>query len=157
MMKTINKLTSNIFKADGMAQLITRFSIAVVMWPHGAQLLLGSFGGGGYADTMAYFTQQAGLPWIIGLLVILIQFFGSLLILMGLFTRLTSLAMAIIVIGMIFSGHVEHGFFMNWFGTQSGEGYEFHLLLLGLCLSLFFSKEYKYAMDRGIFYSKKRN
>lgn len=128
-------------------QLITRLTIAVVMWPHGAQLLPGLFGGYGFTNTMSYFTGQAGLPWLVGFIVIMAQFFGSLFILCGLFTRLNAFVMSVIAVGMIFSGHVEHGFFMNWFGNQKGEGFEFHLLLLGLCLSLVFTENYAFSLD----------
>lgn len=146
-MKTNAKLTLEIIRTEGINQLIVRIAIAVVMWPHGAQLLLGWFGGFGFSGTMAFFTGDAGLPWLIGFLVIMIQFFGSLFILTGFLTRLNAFGMSIIVVGMMFSGHTEHGFFMNWFGQQGGEGIEFHLLLLGLSLALLFTKKYSYSMD----------
>ncbi len=133
---------------DDFAPMFLRFSAAIVMFPHGAQLLLGWFGGFGFENTMNYFTQQAGLPWIVGFMVILIQFFGSLFILTGMATRLNAFAMLAIAIGMIFSGHVEHGFFMNWFGNQKGEGFEFHLLLIGICAGLIFTGGGKLSFDR---------
>ncbi|MCE3227363.1 MAG: hypothetical protein K0S32_1914 [Bacteroidetes bacterium] len=129
------------------APVLVRLSIAIVMWPHGAQLLLGWFGGYGFKGTMVFLQEESGLPWIAAFLVIMIQFFGSLFILVGLFTRLCAYAMFIIVIGMIFNGHTEHGFFMNWFGSQKGEGYEFHLLLLGLCISLILTGGGKISLD----------
>lgn len=61
---------------DDFAPMFLRLSAAIVMFPHGAQLLLGWFGGFGFENTMNYFTQQAGLPWIVGFIVILIQFLG---------------------------------------------------------------------------------
>jgi putative oxidoreductase len=149
-MKTIQLLQSKITALSGCSQLIARITICTVMWPHGAQLLLGLFGGGGFTATMQYFTETSELPWIIGVLVILIQFFGSIFILFGLFTRFMALSMAIITVGMIFSGHIEHGFFMNWFGAQQGEGFEFHLLLLGLCISLFLSKDFAFSVDKAL-------
>ena len=127
--------------------LILRLTIGIVMWPHGAQLLLGWFGGYGLNGTMNYFMQN-GLPWLAGFLVILIQFFGSIFILIGLHTRFSAFAMFVIGVGMIFSGHTEHGFFMNWFGNQKGEGFEFHLLLLGICATLFFTGGGKYSADK---------
>lgn len=156
-MKTTVATSSNQIKNNTLNfhQLITRLTIALVMWPHGAQLLLGMFGGYGFANTMNYFTQQSGLPWLAGFIVIMAQFFGSLFILCGLFTRLNALIMSVIVVGMIFSGHVEHGFFMNWFGNQKGEGFEFHLLLLGLCLSLVFTGNYAFSLDDSL--KKKTN
>ncbi len=128
--------------------LVLRISIMLVMFPHGCQSMLGAFGGGGFSNTMQYFTEVAGLPWLIGFLVIFIQFFGSVFILLGFLSRLNAFAMLVITVGMIFSGHVEHGFFMNWYGTQAGEGYEFHLLLFGLCLALLVSGGGKLSVDR---------
>jgi putative oxidoreductase len=147
-MKSTMSLLAMKFDELGLGQLAARIAIAVVLWPHGAQLLLGMFGGDGFGNTMNYFTTQAGLPWIVGAFVIMIQFFGSLMVLAGFMTRFVALALAFVVVGMIFSGHVEHGFFMNWFGTQKGEGYEYHLLLLGLCVSLVFAGRSTFSIDR---------
>lgn len=148
----MEKSESKMFRAasllPGVSQMVTRCAIAVVMWPHGAQLLLGSFGGYGFNATMEYLTQNMGLPWLLSLAVILSQFFGSLFILAGLWTRANALLLSVIVIGMIFSGHTEHGFFMNWFGNQKGEGFEYHILLLGLCLSLLLTSSYRWSLDQ---------
>ena len=127
--------------------LFSRLAIAIVMWPHGAQQLLGWFGGFGFSGTMNYFTQTVGLPYFIAVMVIYIQFFGSLMILFGWFIKTNAILMGVIVVGMIFSGHVEHGFFMNWAGNQAGEGFEFHILLLGLCISLLLSDKQKFSID----------
>ncbi len=127
--------------------LFLRTTLALVMWPHGAQLLLGWFNGYGFSATMEYFTLKAGLPYLIALMVIGIEFFMPLLLLAGLLTRFAACSMFIIVTGMIFSGHWEHGFFMNWFGNQQGEGIEYHLLLLGICMALIISGSGKYSAD----------
>ncbi len=132
---------------DNWYPLVLRLTIGIVMWPHGAQLLLGWFGGYGFNGSMGYFSEN-GLPWIIGFLVIFIQFFGSLFLVTGFITRIAALAMFVIGVGMIFSGHTEHGFFMNWFGNQKGEGFEFHLLLLGICAALFLSGGGKHSVDK---------
>jgi putative oxidoreductase len=58
--------------------LITRLSVGVVLFPHGAQKMLGLFGGYGFSGTMAYFTDTLHLPWLIGFSVILIEFVASL-------------------------------------------------------------------------------
>lgn len=156
-MKTIYSLKSKMTDLESISQMIIRFSIAIVMWPHGAQLMLGIFGGSGYSSTMDYFTNVMQLPYLIGIMVIFLQFFGSIFILVGLFTRITSLLMAIVTIGMIFSGHIEHGFFMNWFNIQKGEGFEFHLLLLGLCLALLFARQYRFSLDYSLFGNNPKN
>lgn len=150
-MKTKQLVSQQLLQStDSYQPLIIRLTIACVMWPHGAQLLLGWFGGYGFTATMDYFTSTSNLPYVVGLLVIMIQFFGSILIASGTLTRLSAFAMFSIGVGMIFSGHTEHGFFMNWFGNQKGEGFEFHLLLLGLCLALMISGSGKWAIDKWI-------
>lgn len=137
-MKNANFLDKMSHSADieNWSLFILRLTLTVVILPHGAQLLLGWFGGFGYTETMKYFTTVANLPYLIGFLVIMIQFFGSLMLLFGVAVRLNALAMFIIFIGMIVTSHLEHGFFMNWFGNQKGEGYEYHLLVLGITIPL---------------------
>lgn len=84
---------------DSFAPLFLRVALGVMMFPHGAQKLLGSFGGYGYTGTMNYFTSQVGLPWIVGLLVIVAEFFGSLLLVAGLGTRFAAASLAVVMTG----------------------------------------------------------
>ncbi len=130
------------------AGLIARITLAVVIFPHGCQLLLGWFGGPGFGHAMNYFTQTEDLPWLVGFLVILLQFFGALAILAGFGGRLMAFSTALMFVGMIFTGHLEHGFFMNWTGSQTGEGFEYHLLVLGLTLILMVMGSGQYSVDR---------
>ena len=130
-----------------LSPLILRIVFAIVLWPHGAQKLLGFFGGYGYTPTMQHFTTEAGLPSLIAFLVIFLEFFGSLFILFGLFTRLVAIAQIILFLGMIVTAHLQFGFFMNWFGAQKGEGFEFHLLAIGLLISLIVTGAGKLSLD----------
>jgi putative oxidoreductase len=130
-----------------LSPLILRIVFAIVLWPHGAQKLLGFFGGYGFAPTMHHLTTDAGLPSLIAFLVIFIEFFGSLFILFGLFTRLVAVASIILFIGMIVTAHLQFGFFMNWFGAQKGEGFEYHLLAIGLLISLLITGAGKTSVD----------
>ena len=54
----------------------------------------------------------------------------------ALLTRVSAAAIAIVMVGAIFAVHVQFGFFMNWFGAKSGEGFEYHLLAIGLAVAL---------------------
>lgn len=146
-MKTTYFLWTKSQVTNPISSFILRLTVAVVIWPHGAQMLLGYFGGSGYAATMQYFTQSMGIPWLLSLMVILIQFLGSLLLLAGFFTRLNALMITILTIGMIFTSHLDYGFFMNWYGNQKGEGFEYHLLLLGICVSLVWQGGGRYSVD----------
>jgi putative oxidoreductase len=126
---------------------ILRFLLGIVLLGHGCQKFLGWFGGYGFNSTMGFFTGTAGLPWIIGILVIVIEFFGSISLILGLATRAWSLSMVILFIGIIYTSHLQNGFFMNWFGNQKGEGYEFFLLAIAISSSLVFSGAGKYSVD----------
>jgi putative oxidoreductase len=115
--------------------LIARIALGVVVFPHGAQKLLGWFGGYGFEGTMGFLTGAVGLPWIVGLLVILIEFFGALFLIFGFATRVAALAVIGNFIGVVISSHLNSGFFMNWSAhANQGEGLEYFILLFGLAL-----------------------
>lgn len=116
------------------AALVARLFLAIVMFPHGAQKVLGWFGGYGFEGTMGFFTGTLGLPWIVAFLVILGEFLGPIGLFFGALSRLAAGGLIVIMLGAIFTAHLEHGFFMNWSGQQAGEGFEYHLLFIGLAL-----------------------
>lgn len=127
---------------------VLRLTLAMVILPHGCQLLLGWFGGFGFSNTMKFLTETERLPWIVSFMVIMLQSFGALLILIGFGSRILAFGTMIMFVGMIITSHLKFGFFMNWFGTQKGEGYEYHLLVIGLCIALIFSGSGKFSLDR---------
>lgn len=148
MKSTYKNLVTGINKLSPVNPLLLRITAGIVMFPHGAQLLLGWFGGPGLSNSIQLLMSGSNLPWLLAVIVIMVQFFGSVFLLAGFFTRFSAFSMFIIFIGMIFSGHIEHGFFMNWFGNQRGEGFEFHLLMLGICASLIISGGGKYSVGQ---------
>lgn len=115
---------------------ILRITVGAIMFPHGAQKLLGLFGGYGYNATMNFFTETLKLPAFISFLVIMIEFFGAIGLIAGFASKLWALLLICIMTGAIVTTNYKNGFFMNWFQTQAGEGYEYHLLVIGLCLAL---------------------
>jgi putative oxidoreductase len=128
--------------------LILRLTLGLVMFPHGAQKLLGLFGGYGFKGTMGYFTNTLHLPALLAFLVIMVEFFGPLLLIAGFATRIAAALLIILMIGIFITGpHLQNGFFMNWTGQQLGEGYEYHLLVIGIALALLFSGGGRYAAD----------
>jgi putative oxidoreductase len=127
--------------------LVLRLTIGLIMLPHGVQKLLGYFGGYGFKGTMNFFTETMKLPWAISFLVIMIEFFGALGLIAGLTSRLWSIGFIFIMIGAITTTNFKNGLFMNWFGNQSGEGYEYHLLIIGLCLSILITGSGRYSLD----------
>lgn len=135
---------------DGWAGLVLRLTLGLVMFPHGAQKLLGWYGGFGFDGTMGAFTQKMGMPWIIAFLVVIAEFFGSLALMAGFLTRFTAASLAAIMLGAIIMVHLPHGFFMNWFGKQQGEGFEYHLLIIGIAAALLVTGAGRWSADREI-------
>ena len=126
--------------------LIIRMTLGAVMFPHGAQKMLGWFGGSGFSKEVELL-QQLDIPWLVAVMVILIEFFGAISLMVGFASRLWSIAIGVLFIGIIFMEHLQYGFFMNWFGDQAGEGFEYHLLVIGLCVALLVQGSGKYALD----------
>lgn len=113
---------------------ITRIVVGAVMFPHGAQKLLGWFGGYGFTGTMNFFTETIGIPFIVAIIVILAESIGSILLITGFAGRVNAALQICIMAGAVITTHLQNGFFMNWFGNQAGEGFEFHILLSALSL-----------------------
>lgn len=146
-MQLTNLFSSFVATGDSFAPLFLRVALGVMMFPHGAQKLLGWFGGYGFNGTMGYFTGTVGTPWVVGLLVILGEFFGSLMLVTGLGTRFAAASLVVIMLGAAWQLR-GNGFFMNWFGNQKGEGLEFFLLTVGIGLSLVVLGGGRWSLDR---------
>ena len=129
-------MLDSLLPTDGIVvPLVLRLALAVVIFPHGAQKALGWFGGRGFKATMAYFTRS-GIPAPLALLAIAAEFLGPLGLALGLLSRVAAFGIACVMLVAIFKVHRPHGFFMNWSGEQKGEGFEFHLLALGLAVAV---------------------
>ncbi|AYB31290.1 DoxX family protein [Chryseolinea soli] len=133
------------------AGFILRVTVGAIMFPHGAQKLLGLFGGSGYPATMNFFTETLKLPAFISFLVIMIEFFGAVGLITGFASKLWALLLIFIMIGAIATTNYKNGFFMNWFQNQNGEGYEYHLLVIGLCTALLVIGSGKFSLDKWLF------
>ena len=140
----INSILST--DSNSWGALIARVFLGVVILPHGLQKLLGMFGGYGFSATVEYFAST-GIPSLIGVLIVLGESFGALFLILGLISRLSAAGIAIIMLGAIIMVHGQHGFFMNWFGNQAGEGFEYHLLAMGLSLVVILEGGGKWALD----------
>jgi len=133
--------------SNDVALTILRVVLGVVFFAHGAQKMLGWFGGFGFHGTIGAFTQM-GMPAALAFLIICTEFFGGLGLIVGLLTRIASLGVAGLMIGAIFMVHMQNGFFMNWMGTQKGEGFEFHLLALAMAAALLLRGAGAFSLDR---------
>ncbi len=133
---------------DTLAPLVIRVMLGVIMLPHGAQKALGMFGGGGFAATMKGMSQGMGIPSIVVLLIIASEFLGSIGLILGVATRFCAFGTFSIMTGAIFMVHLPNGFFMNWFGNQAGEGFEYHLLAIGMAVALMIAGGGRWSVDR---------
>ncbi|HEY8513117.1 MAG TPA: DoxX family protein [Cyclobacteriaceae bacterium] len=136
--------------------LVLRLCLGLIMLPHGGQKLFGWFGGFGFEASVEYLVGTIGLPWIFAVAVVLGEFLGPVGLILGLASRFWAAALALIMAGAIFTVNLQYGFFMNWFGNQQGEGYEFHLLMIGISLAVILNGSGRYSMD-GLFNAAARS
>lgn len=147
----VRALTTALLRTDhSTAPLLMRLALASVMFPHGAQKLLGWFGGYGFTGSMGFFTGTMGIPWLFAFGAILIEFAAPLLLLLGVGTRLAAAAIGVVMSFAMILVQSKNGFFMNWFGNQKGEGIEYTLLLLGLVLALVVTGGGRWSVDRAM-------
>ena len=141
-------MIKKIFESDknDITSFILRVVLALVILPHGLQKLIGAFGGYGFEGTMNYFTNTVGIPYALGVMVIVIESIGMIALALGFFTRGVALMLLLIMIGAA-STLVQNGFFMNWFNNQPGEGVEFFILAIALCLHSVVKGGGKFAVD----------
>lgn len=139
-------LEKNMRSYTSLALLILRVCVGAVFIGHGAQKLLGMFGGTGITQTIAFF-EQAGIfyPTQTAWLVALIEFFGGIGLLIGWFTRESGLLLAAVMVGAIYYVHWANGFFLQ------NQGFEYNLVLLGASFALFLSGGGYYSVDRVMF------
>ena len=144
-LKALQKLIST---SNDPAITVARLVLGVVFFAHGAQKMLGWFGGYGFSGTMGFFTQQMGVPAVFAFLAIAAEFFGGLGLIVGLGGRIAAfgiLSNMVVAIAMV---HGQFGFFMNWMGTQKGEGFEYHLLAIALATAVVLKGSGALSLDR---------
>ncbi len=134
--------------ANDVSGTIARVSLGIVMFPHGAQHALGWFGGAGFGGTIDYFGEVLGIPAFLTVLVIMAELLGSLALIVGLLSRAAAAGIAFVMLGAVFTVHLESGFFMNWTGMQAGEGVEYHILALGLAIVIMLKGSGAFSVDR---------
>jgi len=130
------------------ALLCARVVLGLVMFSHGAQKVLGWFGGGGPGATITSFEQHLGLPSILAVLVMAAEFLGGLGLIAGLLSRVAAGGIVLVMFGAVALVHARLGWFMNWTGTQAGEGIEYHLLAIALGIVVFMRGGGACSVDR---------
>jgi putative oxidoreductase len=133
---------------DSAATSILRVGLGAVFFAHGAQKMLGWFGGFGYAGTMNFFTGTMHIPAPLAFLAIAAEFFGGLGLILGFLTRIAAFGIGVNMLVAIMTVHRDFGFFMNWTGAQKGEGFEFYLLVVAMVAFLMIRGAGAFSVDR---------
>jgi len=143
--------TSNTIKKlqqtdDNKASIILRITFSIMMLAHAAGKVFGIFGGLGFEKTIHHMTENMGVPYIFAVIAILVEFFSTLAIIVGYQTRINALLL-VTLMTVAATFHMKNGFYMNWFGQNAGEGFEFHILAVGMMLALAILGGGKYSLD----------
>ena len=129
---------------------VLRLALGIMILPHGLQKTFGLFGGSGFSKTMASFTGPGHIPALFAFLAIMAEFLGGIGLILGLLTRVAAFGVACNMVVAIFKVHLGNGFFMNWSGKQSGEGIEFHIIVIAVCIALMIKGGGPVSADRAL-------
>jgi putative oxidoreductase len=145
------EMFSKIFRTNpDIVPAIIRVVVGVLFFVHGAQKMLGWWGGPGFSTMMSGFESQ-GIPPVLAFLAIAAEFFGGLGMILGFLTRIAAFGISVNMVVAIFTVHLQNGLFMNWTGQQKGEGFEYHLLVLAITISIMLVGAGAYSIDGMIY------
>src|SRR3954468_16054903 len=133
---------------DDKVLTLLRIVLAIVVFPHGAQKMLGWFGGFGYSGTMGFLTQQMHIPYLLALLVFGAEFLAPIGLVLGFLGRIAAFGIAVDFTVVSLMVHIHNGFFMNWSGQQKGEGVEFFILVVGIAIAILIRGSGAWSIDR---------
>jgi putative oxidoreductase len=133
---------------DDKVLTLLRLVLAIVVFPHGAQKVLGWFGGFGLAGTYGFLTQQMHIPAALAVLVFAAEFLAPIGLVFGFLGRVAAFGIAVDFIVALFLVHLPNGFFMNWSGQQKGEGIEFFFLAIGIAVAIMIGGSGAFSIDR---------
>lgn len=133
--------------SDDRTAALLRITLGIVLFPHGAQKALGWFGGYGISATLGFF-ESMHIPVFFGVLAIIAEFLGSIALIVGFMGRLSAFGIACVMLVAVFTAHIGNGFFMNWAGTAKGEGFEYHILAVGIAIAVMIKGSGALSVDR---------
>ena len=142
--------------SDDKVLTLLRLVLAIVVFPHGAQKVLGWFGGFGFSGTYGFLTQQMHIPAALAILVFAAEFLAPIGLLFGFLGRVAAFGIAVDFAVALFLVHLPNGFFMNWSGQQKGEGIEFFFLAIGIAIAIMIGGSGAWSLD-GMLAKKKNN
>ncbi len=129
---------------DDFVMLFLRVMLGIVYVPHGLQKI------STFSWTMHMFTVNLHVPGVFAFLAIMAEFLGSWGLITGLLTRVAAFGIAVDMAVAVYLLHWQNGFFMNWFGNQKGEGFEFHILAIAIAIALMIRGGGLWSVDRAI-------
>jgi len=129
---------------------LLRLALGIVFFAHGAQKVLGWFGGYGFSATMGFFTNMMNIPAPFAFLAICAEFLGGIGLIAGALGRIAAFGIACNMMVAILMVHSHFGLFMNWTGQQKGEGFEYHLLVLAITVALMARGSGAFSVDRAL-------
>jgi len=136
--------------SDDKVLTVLRLALAIVVFPHGAQKVLGWFGGFGPSGTYGFLTQQMHIPAVLAILVFAAEFLGPIGLFVGFLSRIAAFGIAVDFAVALFMVHLPNGFFMNWSGQQKGEGIEFFFLAIGIAIAIMIGGSGAWSVDRAL-------
>ena len=142
---------NKLVKTDNdVAIMVVRLGLGIVFFPHGMQKLFGWFGGPGFSGTMGMFTNNLHIPAVFAFLAIMAEGLGSLGLITGFLTRIAAFGVGMNMVVAVYMLHWQNGFFMNWFGNQKGEGFEYHILVIAMVIALIIKGGGALSVDKAI-------
>ena len=134
--------------SDDPAPVLARLTLGLVLLPHGAQHVLGWFGGYGFDGTLGWMTDTLGFPAPLAVLALVTEISAPFLLIVGLGGRVAAAGVIGLMLGAL-STHLPNGFFMNWFGSLPAgkEGFEYHLIALALAGSVVLQGSGAWSLD----------
>jgi putative oxidoreductase len=148
LLSTEERMKALFATANDYTLALVRLVLGIVFFMHGAQVTLAWFGGYGFHATMHFFTAVLGIPAVFGYLAIVAQFFGGIGLIVGLLSRIAAFGIAMTMLVAVLTVHLHNGFFINWSGTQKGEGFEYHLLAIAICVLIMVKGAGAVSLDR---------
>jgi putative oxidoreductase len=115
----------------GTAYLILRIGLGVIMFAHGAQKVLGWFGGNGLDATVAGMGKGLGIPPFLVYLSAFTEFLGGMAMIFGILTRFFGIALTINMAVAVIGVHLKNGML-----GQGGYEYPLSLGLMALAISI---------------------
>lgn len=139
-MRALTTTTQNQISAG---LLIVRLILGFVIFAHGAQKVLGVWGGNGLEGTVGWMSSM-GIPAFMAYLSAFTEFIGGILMMLGLITRPVALAVCINMLVAVLTVHLKNGFLGQG-------GMEFALTLALLALAILIAGPGKYSLDQKLF------